>query len=135
MEEIKNLKESLFERLEGESLEEIISYMSENIKIENESFIDKLNIIIKEEKIETIEELILLLEDIMGPVESSNLNINGVRVMTMHQAKGPRSALLETVAPRSRPEHIAGFDCQGTGSRRGRSAAEQPRARSGSGTA
>jgi len=103
---IYTIKESLAEEFEEKSLEEIISYISEKITIENESFIDGLNEIINEENIETMEDLVLLSEDIIGPVETSDLNIKGVRVMTMHQAKGLTAKVVFVVA--AEEEYIPG---------------------------
>ena len=65
---------------------------------DEEGIRDLLRELLKEQEIESVEDLVALVTDILGPAEPADENVDGVRIMTMHRAKGLTSNVVFVVA-------------------------------------
>lgn len=97
--EVKNLKKlletlnRLYELREvlkhEENIGEALARLKEFIPNFSEGFSEKIKTIIETKKLRNITELIEYTDDLLGPnAEAPDETINGIRIMSMHQAKG-----------------------------------------------
>jgi DNA helicase-2/ATP-dependent DNA helicase PcrA len=86
-------------RLDNEEMEfsNIVDAILEILQADR-SIGDILKTIFIDQKIESIKELISFITDILGPAEPSDEYVEGVRIMSMHRAKGLTSKVVFVVA-------------------------------------
>ena len=75
-------------------------------KVHSNEFVDSLDDFINKQNIKSLEELINFINDLFGPAEPLEQDVEGVRIMSMHQAKGLTAEVVFVVA--AEEEYIPG---------------------------
>ncbi len=90
-----------------EDLQTVLELIKELIPDYNDEFNEHLQNLIETKEITNIDELIEFTDDLLSPsIETPDENINGIRIMSMHQAKGLTAEAVFIVA--AEDEYIPG---------------------------
>jgi len=82
----------------NKSFEEIINDLLNCIPNSSDEFITNINEFIKTSEIDSIDNFISVITDFLGPAEQLDDRPDGIRIMTMHQAKGLSASAVFVVA-------------------------------------
>jgi len=94
-------------KLKDENIETVLELLKKFIPDYDEEFDNRLKTLIELNDIKNIDDLIEYSNDLLNPsLETPNENINGIRIMSMHQAKGLTAEAVFIVA--AEDEYIPG---------------------------